>query len=127
MRTLHDVPGPAFHWARLKVDAASQLRRGAWYRIIKLTSVEATLNVKGTPVAVPRAQLQLSSEPVLRWSVVPAPRGAPRFPSAWGPRYAVCPNCRDRARLLGQPTTMRCHRCNGLFAVAWDESYLVQA
>jgi len=103
------------------------LRRGAWYRIVKLTSMQATLNVKGTRIPVPRAQLQLSSEPALRWTVVPAPRGAPRFPSTWGPRYAVCPNCRDRAPLLDQPATMRCHRCNGLFDVAWDEPYLAKS
>jgi hypothetical protein len=102
------------------------LRRGAWYRILRLTSMEATLNVTGKPVPVPRAQLQLSSEPALRWTVVPAPKSAPRFPSAWGPRYAVCPNCRDRAPLLGEPATMRCQRCNGLFDVAWDEPHLAK-
>src|SRR6266566_4789086 len=121
------MPAPAFTWARLKVDAPSHLRRGAWSRILKLTSADATLNVKGAPVAVPRGQLQLSSEPALRWTVVPAPRAAPRFPSTWGARYAVCPNCRDRAQLIGQPVTMRCHRCNGLFDVGWDESYLAKA
>ncbi|HEY6783667.1 MAG TPA: hypothetical protein VI159_01880 [Gemmatimonadales bacterium] len=121
------MPAPAFQWARLKVDTPSHLRRGAWYRIVKLTSMEAVLNVKGTPVAVPRGQLQLATEPALRWSVVPAPRATPRFPSSWGPRYAVCPNCRDRAQLIGEPASMRCQKCNGLFAVAWDESYLAKA
>ena len=115
---------PAFQWARLQVDGPSHLRRGAWYRILKLTSTEATLNVKGNPVAVPRSQLQLSVEPALRWTVVPAPRGSRRFPSSWGSSYAVCPNCRDRAQLVDHPPSMRCHRCNGLFDVAWDESYL---
>ncbi|MGH7673120.1 MAG: hypothetical protein ACREMC_09470 [Gemmatimonadales bacterium] len=117
---------PAFQWARLQVDAPGPLRRGAWYRILKLTSTEATLNVKGTPVPVPRAQLELSSEAGLRWTVVPAPKNAPRFPSNWGARYAVCPNCRDRASLLGEPATLRCQRCNGLFPVAWDEPYLAK-
>jgi hypothetical protein len=121
------MPTPAFQWARLQVDARLPLRRGAWYRIVKLTSAEATLNVKGTPVSVPRAHLQLSSEPALRWTVVPAPRAAPRFPSSWGTSYAVCPSCRDRAPLLDHPTSMRCHRCNGLFDVAWDEPYLTKA
>jgi len=116
----------AFQWARLQTDAPSPLRRGAWYRILKLTAVEATVNVKGKPIAVPRAQVQLASEPVLRWSVVPAPKNAPRFPSSWGPRYAVCPNCRERAQLLGEPTTLRCQRCNGSYEVAWDEPYLAK-
>lgn len=120
---------PAFQWARLQVDAPPPcpLRRGAWYRILKLTSVEAILDVRGKPVPVPRAQLQLTSEPTLRWTVVPAPKNAPRLPASWGPRYAVCPNCRDRAPLLGQPATIRCHRCNGLFEVAWEEPYLAKA
>jgi hypothetical protein len=109
-------------WARLNGEAPSHLRRGAWYRIVKLTATEATLNVKGAPVAIPRSQLELAPEPALRWSVVPAPRRAPRFPSTWGTRYAVCPNCRDRAQLVGEPASMRCNRCNGLFDVAWEES-----
>lgn len=105
----------------------SRDRRGAWYRILKLTSVETTVDVRGRPVPVPRAQLQLTSEPTLRWSVVPAPKNAPRFPSSWGPQYGVCPNCRDRAALPGQPAKLRCHRCNGLFDVAWEEPYLAKA
>lgn len=118
---------PSFQWVRLKANVKSPLRRGAWYRILKLSSMEAVVDVKGKPVSVPRADLQLSSAPALRWTVVPAPSHAPRFPTTWGPKYAVCPNCRDRARLEGAPTSMRCQRCNGLFEVAWDERYLVTA
>jgi len=121
------MPPPAFHWARLRVDTPLPLRRGAWYRILKLTSMEAMLNVKGTPLPVPRGQLELAAEPLLRWTVVAAPRGAPRFPTNWGHQYAVCPSCRERAPLLDQPTAMRCQRCNGLFDVAWDEHYLTNA
>src|SRR5712691_3742130 len=97
-----------FQWARLQVDVDCPLRRGAWYRLLNLTSSEATVDVRGRPVPVPRAQLQLSVERALRWTVVPVPKNAPRLPPAWGPQYAVCPNCRDRAQLLGQPATMRC-------------------
>ena len=114
----------AFHWARLKANVKCALRRGAWYRILKLTAMEAVLDVKGKPVAVSRGTLQLSPEPALRWTVVPSPKDAPRFPTAWGPRYAVCPNCRDRAQLEGEPPSMRCHRCNGFFEIAWNEPYL---
>ena len=110
-----------FQWARLKADVKSPLRQGAWYRILKLTATEALLDVRGKPVAMPRGQLQLSSEQALRWSVVPSPKNAPRFPTTWGPRYAVCPNCRDRARIEGQPAGMRCLRCNGFFEIAWRE------
>ena len=120
------MPAPAFQWARLQVSAPLPLRLGAWYRIVKLTASEATLNVKGKPLPVPRAHLQLSSEPTLCWTVVPSPRAAPRFPSSWGSQYAVCPGCRDRAQLVDHPTAMRCHRCNGLYDVAWDERYLTK-
>ncbi len=115
---------PAVQWARLQEDVNCQLRRGAWYKLSKLTSFEAVVEVKGKQIAVPRRVLQILPTPVLHWTVVPSPRNAPRFPTSWGPRYAVCPNCRDRAPLQGQPTTMRCHRCNGLFEVAWNEPYL---
>ena len=90
---------PAFQWARLKENVQTPLRRGAWYRIVKLTASEATLDVKGKPIALPRGELQLSPTAAQRWTVVPAPKNAPRFPATWGSRYAVCPNCRDRARL----------------------------
>src|SRR2546426_6248983 len=32
---------PAFQWARLKANENHPLRRGAWYRILKLTASEA--------------------------------------------------------------------------------------
>ena len=113
-----------FQWARLKADIKCALRKGAWYRILKLTPVEAVVDVKGKPVSVARGSLQLSPTPSLRWTVVPSPKDAPRFPSGWGANYAVCPNCRDRARLEGHPESLRCQRCNGFFEVAWTEPYL---
>src|SRR2546422_2329479 len=38
---------PAFQWARLKANIKCALRKGAWYRILKLTSADAVLDVKG--------------------------------------------------------------------------------
>ncbi|HYK83110.1 MAG TPA: hypothetical protein VEU55_08180 [Gemmatimonadales bacterium] len=113
-----------FQWARLKANVKCVLRRGAWYRILKLTPADAVVDVKGKPVSLPRGNLQLSPVATLRWSVVSSPTDAPRFPSTWGSRYAVCPNCRDRAPLEGRPETMRCQRCNGFFEVAWNEPNL---
>ena len=117
----------ATQWARLRVDVNSPLRRGAWYRVVKLAARHATVEVKGRPVQVERSWLELVPAPRLAWTVVPSPRNAPRFPSSWGPRYVVCPNCRDRAPLEGRPTSLRCQRCNGLFEVAWNEPYLAAA
>lgn len=114
-------------WARLQTDVNVKLRRGAWYRIVKLGAVEAVLDVNRQPLTVSRTLLQIVQIPPSRWSVVPAPRNALRFPSSWGERYAVCPSCRGRSPLEGRPTTMRCTRCNGLYEVAWNEPYLLSA
>jgi hypothetical protein len=114
----------AAQWARLKEDVECDLRRGAWYKVLKLAPLEAVVDVKGKPITVPRRALELAPSPPLRWTVVPRPKRSPRFPSSWGLEYAVCPNCRDRAPLIGRPASLRCTRCNGLFAIAWDESYL---
>src|SRR6266516_769469 len=73
-----------FQWARLNENVKTPLRRGAWYRILKLTSSEATVDVKGKPVSLPRGELQLSPTPAQRWTVVPAPKNAPRFPASGG-------------------------------------------
>src|SRR2546425_11367366 len=89
----------AFQWARLKADVKCALRKGAWYRILKLTSSEVVLDVKGKPLSVPRGQLQLSSEPALCWSVVPSPKHTARFPATWGARSEerrVGKECRSR-------------------------------
>lgn len=114
-------------WARLKADLQCALRRGAWYKVLKLGPREAVVEVKGREVAVPRTALEVVAQPPRHWTVVPRPRHAPRLPSSWGQRYAVCPNCRARAPLEGEPQSMRCPRCNGLFEVAWGESYLAGA
>jgi hypothetical protein len=111
-------------WARLKEDLVCALRRGAWYKVIRLAPLEAVIDVKGKQVAVPRTALELAPAPPLRWTVVPSPKHAPRYPSTWGTQYGVCPNCRDRAQLVAHPASLRCTRCNGLFEVAWNESYL---
>lgn len=116
---------PAVQWARLRIDVQSPLRRGAWYKILKLGAQVATVEVKGKPVSVPRSQLEIVPAPRLRWTVVPSPRNSPRYPLNWGSQYAVCPNCRDRAPLEGHAASMRCRRCNGLFEIAWNEPYLV--
>src|SRR2546425_694591 len=57
-------------WARLQADVNCNLRRGAWYRLIKAQGLAAVVDVKGTPVAVVRAFLQMSSSPPRKWTVV---------------------------------------------------------
>lgn len=109
-------------WARLQADVKCRLRRGAWYRVIQLRAREAILDVGRTPVSVARSALQLSSTPPSQWTVVSDPRNAAGLPPHLI-EYAVCPSCRSRAPFDEHPATMRCPRCNGLFAVAWNEAH----
>ena len=110
-------------WGRLQADVNCQLRRGAWYRVTQLASLEAVLDVNRKPVTVPQYMLEVVSTPPAQWTVVPTPRHAVRL---FGAKYAVCPNCRERTRLDGQPRHLRCERCRGEFEVAWSEGYLAE-
>lgn len=110
-------------WARLQADLNCNLRRGAWYRLIKVEGFAALVDVNRKAVPVVRAFLQLSNAPPRRWTVVPRPQNVPRSVQI-GEHYAVCPSCRDRVALRGRPSRMFCNRCSVDFAVAWDEHYL---
>jgi hypothetical protein len=117
-------------WARLQADIDVNLRRGAWYRLLKLDGFDAVVDVNRRPVPVVRAFLQISTSPPRRWTVVPTPRtarAARALPADMASHYAVCPSCRDRVALPGRPARMLCHRCRVEFAVAWDEQYLPPA
>jgi hypothetical protein len=107
-------------WARLRPTESGHLRRGAWYRVVRLSAVEVVLDVHGKPMPFPRPSLEILPERPKRWAVVPRPSRAPRMPTTWGERYAVCPNCRERAPIDEHATSMRCPRCNGYFAIGWD-------
>lgn len=114
-----DVP----QWARVRGAENCQVRRGAWYRVLRLTPDEAILDVGKRSFRVPRSSLQVVPVRPQRWSVVPRPADAVNMPLSWGSTYAVCPSCRDRSPLKGRPTEIRCGRCGGVFAVAWDDPY----
>src|SRR2546422_9694083 len=113
-------------WARLRVEVHCGLRRGTWYRVTRFTPAEIFLDVQHCPVAVPRHLLDLCVGQPHRWSVVPGPRDAAKLPPELGAPYAVCPACRARSPLKGSPARLTCHRCQGVFAVAWDERYLTE-
>jgi hypothetical protein len=114
-------------WARLRVEADVGLRRGAWYRVTRFTPSEVFLDVQRFPVGVPRRFLEVVLGRPLRWSVVPRPRDATKLPTELGDPYAVCPVCRTRAALDGRPGKMPCPKCQGMFAVAWEERYLTKS
>jgi len=111
-------------WGRLQVDVDCRLRRGAWYRVKQLISLNAVLDVNRQLLTVPHYLIEVISAPPRRWSVVPRPQNARVLPRDWGAAYAVCPSCRERAALRGRPRTMECRRCRGQFEIAWDEAYL---
>jgi hypothetical protein len=115
------MPGTG-QWARVRPTEASHLRRGAWYRVVRLTASEAVLDVNGTLTPFPRPALEIVPSPPSRWAVVPRPPHSARLPMSWGARYGVCPNCRNRARLEERTTSMRCPKCNGFFDIGWENT-----
>lgn len=105
-------------WARVRARTNVPLRRGAWYRVVKLDGRTATLNVNNRLLQFRRPVLQILPLRPPAWSVVPRP------PSDSGPgdRYGVCPSCCDRARLEPGARVMRCRRCRGKFAIMWSDA-----
>ena len=110
-------------WARVRARTNCTLRRGAWYRVISLTAVEAVLEVNGRPLSVPRPLLQVLPIRPRMWSVVSRLRGAVAPPAGWGARYGVCPRCAARAPLHERQVTMRCPGCDFAFLIAWSDSH----
>jgi len=47
-------------WARLRSDASVPLRRGAWYRVLRVTASDAILEVNQRVINVPRSALQMT-------------------------------------------------------------------
>jgi hypothetical protein len=121
MRPTEDSP---HIWARLRVDVNCALRRGAWYRVLRITRDKAILDVIRDRVPVARKLLQTTFAPPSRWTIVPVPEDASKVPPGWGNRYAVCPACHTRQPIKDFQSDMRCPHCQGLFAIAWDEHYL---
>jgi hypothetical protein len=105
---------PLAQWARLQADYACPLRRGAWYRVLDLTPLEVVVDVHNRSVLVARPYVELAHLPPRRWTVVERP--GRKAPDSSG-RYAVCPSCRERVPLPGNPPTLRCRRCQGTFEV----------
>lgn len=118
------LPG---QWARLNADMSCGLRRGAWYRVVRLTPDEAVLQVpRREQVRVPRRCVETLSNRPRHWTIVPRQRAAEvePTPAGWHARYGVCPACRTRAPITGYAVDMRCPSCGGVFTIAWEEKYL---
>ena len=107
------------YWARVRAGMDCPLRRGAWYRVVDLTPVEAFVDVNRRLLHIPRGFVQILPLRPPLWSVVPGPGDAAGSERAYG----VCPSCSARARQPGSAPTMRCPRCGAVFAVAWSDSH----
>lgn len=112
----------AEQWARTRVRTSRQMRRGAWYRVVRLGAVDGILEVNARPLSVPRAFLQILPFRPTMWSVVPRVATAANPPASWGSTYGVCPRCSTRSPLGQYSLTVCCPNCRGLFRVAWVDS-----
>lgn len=94
-------------WARLREDVRRcQLRRGAWYPVVRQAPDEVVIQVRRTTVVVPLAFLEVVPTRPTHWTVIPRER------------YAVCPRCAERLAIAHPPERMPCRRCEGVFEVA---------
>lgn len=106
-------------WARVRARTNAPLRRGAWYRVVRLEGRDVVLEVNRRFLKVSRGMLQVLPIRPPMWSVVPRPLNDCLAP---GDRYGVCPNCCDRVRLEADARVMRCPRCRSTFAIVWSDA-----
>ena len=109
-------------WARVWTRHNCRVRRGAWYPLLRITPQEAVIEVNQQAVGVPREYVQVLPVRPSLWSVVPLPGDAFDIPLEWGSRYGVCPNCGERARLMGDAPRMECPRCRCVFAISLSDA-----
>src|SRR5256885_16081374 len=97
------TPVTGMKWGRLVVNVNCALRRGAWYRVARIRSLEAILDVNRKPLVVPQYLVQIVTQPPRRWSVVPRPNRARELPPEGGPPHASGPGSPARPALGGRP------------------------
>ena len=72
-----------------------------------------------------RRLLEIRSVRPRRWTIVRQQTLFPRPPEWISGTYVVCPNCGGRMPLPPRMATrLSCVRCQGLFRIAWNETYL---
>lgn len=112
-------------WVRVKVNADTPLRRGAWYRVTSVTSLGVVVAMDGKTISVPRSLVEFRDTPPREWTVVGRETAPPKSHVILRNGYIVCPDC--GARLVLPPAEVReqlCPRCRGIFSIAWEETYL---
>lgn len=114
-------------WARATSRTADTLRRGAWYPIVEKTpdGQVVVVQVDNRPVRVSRVDVEVRVDPPSLWCVVN--RAGVMRPTFGGqaplPKYAVCPHCRERQDLDGQPASLMCQRCKKESGVDWSDAF----
>src|SRR2546422_9348864 len=98
-------------WARVRGDLNCNVRRGAWYEVVRLTPEEGVLDVNQRTVIIARPSVQVVPIRPQRWSVVARPQDAGNLPLSWGSRCAVCRNWLQHAPLPGHATATRDAPC----------------
>jgi hypothetical protein len=118
-------------WARLYPTSRPitnpRLRQGVWYEVIDPELGDrVVLQVRDRRVAVQRRHLEIRDSRPTRFTVVYMARNAfnpaAGTPGDLGRKYAVCPMCGVRLRLIGEPTTIQCKDCGHRGEVAWWET-----
>src|SRR2546428_6714413 len=103
----------AEQWARTRVRTSRQVRRGAWYRVIRATALEGVLEENRRPVTVPRTFLQILPFRPTTWSVVTRLPNAQHPPARWASTYGEFPSCSTHepaGQHPGRVVEPRCHR-----------------
>ncbi len=106
----------------MRADQDCPLRRGAWYRVVELTPVEAIVDVNHRLLHIPRAFVQVLPLRPPAWTVVPGPDAGGA--AGAGRKYGVCPSCCARWRAFevrtGRPAagTLARARARALKALA---------
>ena len=115
---------PETIWARLCEDVDCGIRRGGWYRALAVDTKSVIISIHGKKQEFPRHLFEIACSQPSRWTVVADAGNSTRIPPRWSRGYVVCPKCRWRQLLWGQPPNLRCDSCFEAFDVAWDEPYL---
>ncbi len=113
----------AILFARLQADVPIKMRRGAWYRVIELSDLQAVLDINHRKVGVLRAWLEIQQRPPQYWSVVHGSEENRKAPPPLRGMCGVCPNCRARAPLPKKTTvrSLECKKCEKEFDINWAE------
>src|SRR5438445_7618598 len=63
-------------WARVRGDVNCNVRRGAWYEVVRVSPEDVVLDVNQRTVSIARTSVQIVPIRPQRWSVVARPQDA---------------------------------------------------